>query len=108
MPSSLFPNTIVSQPQPMAPSPQLLNTMANPMQMPQTQEANNQQQILQLWNIVKNSSNPQQILTEAMNQNPQFKKAMDTINSLGDPKAAFYAMAQQKGKDPNSILGLLK
>ena len=57
---------------------------------------------------MKNSSNPEQILNQTMNQNPQFKKLMDTVNSMGDPKSAFYALAKQKGVDPNSILGLLK
>ena len=109
MPSSLFPNTIVPQPT-MQPSPQLLNTMVQqnqPIATGVTTE-NNQQQILQLWNVMKNSNNPQQILNEAVNRNPEFKKLMDTVNSLGDPKKAFYELAQKKGVDPNSILGLLK
>ena len=57
---------------------------------------------------MKHSNNPEQILNEAVNQNPEFKKLMDSIKSLGDPKTAFYTLAEKKGIDPNSILGLLK
>lgn len=45
---------------------------------------------------------------QVMNSNPEFKKVIDSINSLGDPKKAFYALAEKQGIDPNSILGLLK
>ena len=47
-------------------------------------------------------------MNQVMNSNPEFKKLMDTINALGDPKTAFYNLAEKKGVDPNSILGLLK
>ena len=45
---------------------------------------------------------------QAMMQNPQLKQLVNTVNSLGDPKAAFYAMAQKQGVDPDSILSLLR
>ena len=61
-----------------------------------------------MWNIMKNSNNPEQIFNEALNKNPEFKKLMSTINALGDPKTAFYELAKKQGKDPNSILSLLK
>ena len=57
---------------------------------------------------MKNSNNPEQIFNEALNKNPEFKKLMSTINALGDPKTAFYELAKKQGKDPNSILSLLK
>lgn len=41
--------------------------------------------------------------------NPQMQQVMDVIRQNGgDPKAAFYSMAQQKGVDPNAILNQLK
>ena len=61
-----------------------------------------------MWNIMKNSNNPEQIFNQALNQNPEFKKLMDTVNTLGDPKTAFYELAKKKNVDPNSILSLLK
>ena len=110
MPSSLFPNTIVPQ-HTMSPTPQLLSTMGNPMST--IQETNqglnkNQEQILQLWNVVKNSNNPAKIMEETIAQNPEFKKVMDSINSLGNPMTAFYTLAKNKGVDPNTYINLLK
>ena len=40
--------------------------------------------------------------------NPDIKKTVDLINSMGDPQKLFYTMAQQQGTDPNSVLSLLK
>ena len=48
------------------------------------------------------------MMQQMVNSNPQFKQLMDTINSIGDPKKAFYALAQKQGVDPNTILSLLK
>lgn len=58
--------------------------------------------------MLKNSSNPQQVFEQLLNSNPELKKTVDTINSLGDPKKLFYTLAQQQGADPNTILSLLK
>lgn len=111
MPSSLFPQQIVSKPTVMSqPSPQLMNTMAmqnQPIQTP-VQNQNNRDQILQLWNMVKNSSNPQAMFEQIISDNPQFKSTVDMINSMGDPQKLFYTMAEKSGTDPNSILSLLK
>jgi hypothetical protein len=42
-------------------------------------------------------------------KNPQMMQVMELVNSMGgDPKAAFYKLAAQKGVDPNSILSMLK
>lgn len=61
-----------------------------------------------MWGLLKNSNNPQQMMQSLMMQNPQLKQLVETVNSLGDPQKAFYAAAQKKGVDPNSILSLLK
>ena len=40
---------------------------------------------------------------------PQYKQVMDLVQqSGGDPKAAFYKLAQQRGIDPNEILNALR
>lgn len=109
MPSSLFPQQIVNRINPMShPTPQLLNAMGvqNPIMPSQTQ--NNKDRVLQLWNLVKNSNNPQQMFDQLLSSNPDLKKAVDTINALGDPQKLFYTMAQQQGTDPNTVLNLLK
>ena len=37
--------------------------------------------------------------------NPQMKQVMDYVNANGgDPKAAFYKLAKEKGVDPEEIL----
>ena len=59
--------------------------------------------------MVNGAQNPQLMLNQLMTSNPQLKQAMDIINqSGGDPKKAFYALAEQKGVDPNEILNMLK
>jgi hypothetical protein len=42
-------------------------------------------------------------------KNPQMKQAIDLVNQCGgDPQKAFYALAEQKGVDPEEILNALK
>lgn len=56
--------------------------------------------------MIKNSPNPQVLLNNLLAQNP---KVSGLINQYGgDARTAFYALAQQKGIDPNSILDMLK
>jgi hypothetical protein len=76
--------------------------------MPNQQQGVNRDQLLQMWGLIKNSNNPKQVMQTMINQNPQLKQLIDTVNSLGDPQKAFYALAQKQGVDPNSILSLLK
>lgn len=109
MPSTLFPQSVIQQNRMATPTPQLINTMANPNQQLQGQtQQNNQEEILKVWNLVKSSSNPEQAMTSIMSQNPGFKKAVEAINMLGNPEKLFYERAKQKGVDPNSIISLLK
>lgn len=53
-------------------------------------------------NMLRGSGNPQMMLEQMMQNNPQMKDVMNYINQNGgDPKQAFYKMAQEKGIDPN-------
>ena len=74
----------------------------------QDQQQTHQEQILQVWNLVKNSGNPEQTMAAIMQQNPEFKKVIETLSALGDPKKLFYERAKQKGVDPNVYINLLK
>lgn len=56
--------------------------------------------------LLKNSPNPQALLNNLLAQNPQVTGLINQYG--GNPKTAFYALAQQKGIDPNSILDMLK
>lgn len=65
--------------------------------------------IKQMMGMVRNAQNPQAMLNQMMNSNPNLKQAMDFINqSGGDPKAAFYSMADKMGVNPQDILNMLK
>lgn len=88
MPSSLFQN------QNLSPNPQLNSNFSN---------------ILNLYNMVRNSNNPTLMLQSLAQSNPQVKGVMDLVQQYGgDPRTAFYELAKQKGIDPNQILGMLK
>ena len=56
----------------------------------------------------KNSQNPQQMMQSVIMSNPKMKDISQLVSAMGgDPKAAFYAAAKQKGVDPNVILGII-
>ena len=60
-------------------------------------------------NLVRAAKNPQAMLTQLMGNNPAMAQAQALIReSGGDPQKAFYALAKQKGIDPNEILKLLR
>lgn len=85
--------------------------MQNPMlQALRSQPANNNlSQIKNMMNMIRSARNPQAMLQFMMQNNPQMRQVMDLINqSGGDPKAAFYRLAQEKGIDPQQILDMLK
>ena len=66
-------------------------------------------QFSQIFKMVKNSSNPQQLITNMLQSNPKYKQTLDMIQSSGkSPKDLFYAMAKQKGVNPDDILNMLK
>lgn len=56
--------------------------------------------------MLRNSPNPQTLLNNLLMQNPQVTGLINQYG--GDPKTAFYALARQKGIDPNTILNMLK
>ena len=65
--------------------------------------------IKQMMTMVGGAQDPNGMIRQLMNTNPQMKQAMDLINSAGgDPRKAFYALAQQKGVDPQEILDMMK
>jgi len=58
--------------------------------------------------MVKSSNNPEQAFKQLVQNNPEFSNVVNTINTLGDPQKAFYALAEKQGIDPNTILSMLK
>ena len=83
----------------------------NPMlqSLNQSRLAQNLTPIKNMMNMVKSAGNPQMMLQQMISQNPQMKQVMDLVNQNGgDPKAAFYKMAEEKGINPDEILNMLK
>ncbi len=73
------------------------------------QPTNNLQQVKNMMNLLRTSQNPQAMMQTLLMQNPQLQSVMTLINqSGGDPKTAFYKLAEQKGVDPNQIINMLK
>lgn len=85
--------------------------MINPIlkTLSMTQGHNNLNQIKSMVNMLKSANDPQAMLNNLINQNPQFKGVMEYINQNGgDPKKAFYDLAEKNGIDPQEILNMLK
>ena len=67
------------------------------------------QQVKQMIGMVNAAQNPQAMISQLMNNNPQMKPVMDAINAAGgDPQKAFYGMAEKMGVDPQEILNMMK
>ena len=59
--------------------------------------------------MYKSASNPDAMMQYLMASNPGVKSAMDLVRQNGgSPKDAFFALAKQRGIDPNEIIALLK
>lgn len=77
-------------------------------QMNPTNQNNLKAQYQQFCKLAQ-SRNPKELIQNMAIQNPNVKNAINMINMLGgDPQTAFYAMAKQKGVDPESILSQLR
>lgn len=62
-------------------------------------------QIKNLMQMARAMQSPQ----AAIQQIPQLRQAMEIVQQAGgDPQKAFYALAKQKGVDPESILSQLR
>lgn len=59
--------------------------------------------------LVKAAENPQAMLNQVMMNNPTYSKVMNYVQQNGgDPKAAFYKMAKERGVNPDDILSQLR
>ena len=80
--------------------------MMNPNQMQNSQPLFNEN-TKQLIQQIKNCGNPQQMVENIVQQNPQ----LGIINLLGqcggNAKKAFYMYAKQKGINPDDIINML-
>lgn len=66
-------------------------------------------QIKNMMQMVKGAGNPQALMANMMQNNPQYQQAMQLVQQAGgDAKTAFYQLAQQMGVNPDEILGMMK
>lgn len=64
--------------------------------------------IKQIMRTVQMARNPQMVLNQLININPQMKQAVEYIQANGgNPRDAFYKLAEEKGVNPDSILNSL-
>lgn len=83
-----------------------MNSLYQQLMQNSQPQTNNLQQMM---NTIKNSRNPKAMLEQMMQSNPQIQQAMNYINQNGgDAKSAFYALARQKGVDPESVLRMFR
>ena len=85
--------------------------MVNPFQamLGGTQNSPVSQQISQMAGMVRAAQNPQAALNQLAQNNDHIQQVMQLIRQNGgDAKSLFYAMAKQKGIDPNTIISQLQ
>lgn len=75
----------------------------------QNAQSGNMQSLRQMANVVRNSRNPQMMLMQLAQSNPQMKQAIEYIGQNGgNAKEAFYALAKQKGVNPDTVLNMFR
>ena len=63
------------------------------------------QGISQMAGMVKAAQNPQAAVNRMAQSNPQMQQVLQFVQQNGgDARSAFYALAKQKGVDPNTII----
>lgn len=81
--------------------PQILQQLGGGLKIPP--------QIKQMISMVKSAGNPQAMMNQLMQNNPQMQQVMQIVQKYGgDANKAFYALAEEKGINPQEILDLLK
>lgn len=70
---------------------------------------NNSNSLFDVYNQVRQSKNPDQVMQRLLANTPQYQEIMKYIDQNGgDAKTAFYNMAAQKGVNPETILSRLR
>ena len=63
---------------------------------------------LQMINLLRSSKNPNALMQTLAQQNPAMRNVMSLVNKHnGDAKAAFYALAKEKGVNPDEVISYL-
>ena len=65
--------------------------------------------VKQMISAVKMARDPQAALMGMVQGNPHLRQVMDAVKQHGnDPMAAFRAMAEENGLDPDEILSMIR
>ena len=61
--------------------------------------------LMKMLNMAKNGGNPQQLLNQMLQQNPQMKQAMPFVQGKSPEqlKQTFYNMCKERGVDPQQV-----
>lgn len=66
-------------------------------------------QIKNMMQMVKAAKNPQAMMQMMAQQNPQISQVVNFVQQNGgDPKTAFYKLAEQRGVNPDEVLQMLR
>ena len=85
------------------------NPMLNQLNNSPNQITPDLTQVKEMAQMIGNAKNPDAMIQYLMTSNPQFKDAMNFVRQNGgSPKDAFYALAKQRGVNPDEIISLLK
>lgn len=85
--------------------PQILQQLnGSQMQNPMLGSLQNIKQLSNTINMLKSAKNPQALMQNMIQQNPQAQQAVKYVNENGgDPKAAFEKLAAERGIDPQML-----
>ena len=62
-----------------------------------------------LMAMAQAGGNPRKMAESILSRTPGYQNVMNLVNQYGgDARAAFYAEAERKGVDPNTILSMLR
>ena len=65
--------------------------------------------VRQMASMMKSMRNPQAMLNQLSQNNPQVREVMTMLQNSGkSPKDMFYQVAQEKGIDPEEVLSMLR
>lgn len=69
----------------------------------------NLQQIKSMMAMLNGSGDPMTMINQMARNNPQLQNVLQMVQANGgDPKTAFYKLAEEKGVDPDEIINALK
>lgn len=78
---------------------QQLGRQNNPAASPQMQN------LRRMVGMIRGARDPNALMQQMLQQNPTMQQAMEYVRQNGgDPKAAFYKLAQERGIDPQSVM----